>query len=139
MDPEKDVSWDAKLADGGCDIKFQNVLLDVKTTITPYQSVIWSKDINHLLLTSRLDLIVSVSNDPQNGEDCWIEGYISKEEFFKKKSIAGEKTGGKFELEEGTWSVLKSEMWPIVDFESPSLVAMRCGKQFEYISGVWFQ
>jgi hypothetical protein len=101
--PLTDMKWNLA-PDQGSDIRSPSgLLVDVKTTFPPYK-LIWSRTINDLYHQKMFDALVSVSIDSENYSKCWVEGWISKENFFKEKQIADGINSG---LEKGTWFVDK--------------------------------
>ncbi len=96
-----DSGWDVRIADGKA--------LDVKTTPQRKKWMVWSLELNDLYWKKSFDALVSVSIDEGDWSRCWIEGWLSKQEFFDLKKIAdGINDEGK--LTPGTWFVEKTEM-----------------------------
>jgi hypothetical protein len=110
MDPNVAVKWVVDNPDGGSDILLSiGFRIDVKTTFPPFK-LIWSNTLNDIYHQIKFDLIVSVSIDPDDAHQCWLEGYLSKEEFFEQKLNASPETSP---LEPGTWYIDKAELRPI--------------------------
>jgi len=138
LDPLVAVKWDLK-PDKGSDLTLATGLrIDVKTTLPPFK-LIWSNNINDLYEQKQFDVLVSVSIDPDEWSDCWLEGYIRKAEFAAEKQVAdGRSVGGK--LEPGTWFMDKEYLSDIKDLLPPAQlakVAIQGDMQFQYISGAW--
>lgn len=115
--------------DGGKDLRLNNGLrLDVKTTMPPFK-LIWSMAINHLYLEKQFDVLVSVSIDELNFSNCWIEGWITKQDFYDKKEISN---GINSNLTIGTWfmpKVVLSDMDILLrqHIPHPIVVCAQCG------------
>ena len=99
--------------DGGKDVIAFGCRLDVKCTPTWKQWLLWSQAVNDLYWTKAFDVIVSVSIDDRDWSQCWIEGWLTKQEFFDYKKIAdGSNDAGK--LTRGTWFMDKQPL-PDID------------------------
>lgn len=109
LDPEIAVKWELK-PDRGSDVILPNEMrVDVKTTV-PHYKLIWSRTVNHLYESKEFDLLIAVSVDSVDRRICWIEGYMPKAMFLKRKHIADGKNSG---LEIGTWFMDKHELLDI--------------------------
>jgi len=110
LDLSTAVSRRISVADGGTDVTLAaGFALDVKTTPQHKRWLIWSRQLNDLYERKRFDYLVGVSIDDGDWSQCWIEGYISKVDFFERKKIAdGISDDGK--LSKGTWFIEKSDL-----------------------------
>lgn len=118
LDPNSAVSWIYR-PDSGNDIKLpSNLLADVKTTM-PWGNLVWPKTLNHIFWEKRFDLLISVSLD-QWGDlgRFWIEGYVSKREFFERKLIADGVSKPK--LDKDTWYMPKRDLYDIGGLVKPA-------------------
>jgi len=104
--PGTHVKWERAGGDAGFDLLIRSTKVDVKTTFPPFK-LIWSNTVNNLWTQKRFDALVSVSVERGDWENCYIEGWISKREFFNKKQIAD---GCNCNLEKGTWFMDKREL-----------------------------
>lgn len=111
LDPDKGgVNWEVekKDGDGGYDVQIPaGYRVDVKTTYPP-RKLIWSKAVNHLYAGAKFDVLVAVSIDEADYQQCWIEGVVSKERFSRDKQVADEANGGG--LTPGTWFMEKRDL-----------------------------
>lgn len=106
------IKWGLDYPDGGYDILLASgVRIDVKTTLPPFK-LIWSRDINDIYFEKQFDVLVSVSIEEQNWSRCYVEGWITKGNFYRRKQIAD---GMNCRLECGTWFVDKSILSNIDD------------------------
>lgn len=117
LDPERSLNWQM-YADAGTDIVSPlGIAIDVKTTF-PNFKLIWSNNVNDLYhREKRFDVLVSVSILDHAFENCWIEGYVLKDEFFERKQIADGTNCG---LEPDTWFMEKSELANIEELINPT-------------------
>jgi hypothetical protein len=96
-------------ADDGKDITVGSIAIDVKTTPTWKSWLCWSLAVNDLYWKKKFDVLVGVSINDQDWSQCWIEGWLSKQEFYERKKIAdGICDRGK--LTAGTWFVEKRNL-----------------------------
>jgi hypothetical protein len=96
-------------ADKGEDLVAYGQRIDAKCTPTWKQWLLWSQAVNDLYWSKAFDVIVSVSIDDQDWSRCWIEGWLTKQEFFHYKKIAdGSNDAGK--LTRGTWFMDKQPL-----------------------------
>ena len=110
LNPLMVINWKHR-ADNGTDIRLLNGwLVDVKTTL-PNRRLIWSVSVNHLFWCKSFTHLVSCTVEEDHHSRCWIEGYISKEEFFERKREFDGSDG----LDPFTWYMLKSELYDIHD------------------------
>jgi hypothetical protein len=95
LDIEK-LNWTMRQPDDGTDIKWRNVLLDIKHTAYPDGVLIWPRKKNERYKEKRFDVIVLV-----RGIEPYFElaGCVSKKRFIKEHKIAGPG----HHLREGTW------------------------------------
>jgi hypothetical protein len=118
LDPRKAVKWTVDHADCGWDVVLDDGRrVDVKTSIPRY-NLIWNRDVNDLFYEKQFDVLVSVSIDPNDFSQCWIEGWITKVEFYAKREIADGTNSG---LELDTWFMNKGDLWPIKDLIGPAI------------------
>jgi hypothetical protein len=110
LDPRQVIKFDVGCADQGNDLVLPSgKLVDVKTTETWKRFLIWSKEVNDLYWSKRFDLLVSVTIDENDWRCCWLEGCLSKQEFWDRKQIAdGVSIGAGLEI--GTWFVRKNAL-----------------------------
>ena len=89
LDVEAAVKWAIDCPDHGYDITLasNNLRIDVKTTLPPFK-LIWSRDINDLYPQKEFHVLVSVSIEELNWSRCYIEGWITKGGFYRRKQIA---------------------------------------------------
>ncbi len=97
-------------ADAGTDVKINsNLGSDVKTTPTWKRYMLWSREINDLYWSKQFDVLIGVSIDEDDWSQCWIEGWLTKQEFFDRKKIA-DGTNDEGRLSSGTWFIEKDEL-----------------------------
>lgn len=110
LPPDKVIKWTVGHADDGTDLvlPFAGLLADVKTTEHWKRMLIWSREINDLYVSKRFDLLIGVSIDDRDWSRGWIDGWISKDQFFRQKRVADAITAP--ELEPNTWHVPKREL-----------------------------
>jgi hypothetical protein len=115
--------------DGGKDLRLNNGLrIDAKTTLPPYR-LIWSMAVNHLYLTKQFDVLVSVSIDGTDFSNCWIEGWVTKQDFYDNKEVSD---GVNSNLATGTWFMKKSVLSDMdvllrQHIPHPIVVCAQCG------------
>jgi hypothetical protein len=85
--------------------------IDIKTNLTDRSEFYPSKAVNDLYKNKKFDLLVSVSIEPMKFYNCWIEGWITKEEFFDRKNIVPE--SGYRGLTPWTWYMNKRDLYCI--------------------------
>ena len=109
LDPRTAVNRSPSKADSGGDMTLPfGVVADVKTSPAGKLYVIWSNAVNDLYWKKSFDVLISVSIS-EDMTQCWIEGCMTKQEFFDLKSVAdGVCDQGR--LTPGTWFVRKSAM-----------------------------
>ncbi len=109
LDPGSVIKFDVSYADPGWDITLLGgARVDVKTTFQNYK-LIWSNNVNDLYEHKQFDALVSVTINQNDFSHCWIEGFVLKTEFLRRKTIADGKRG----LESGTWFMDKGCLDPI--------------------------
>jgi len=113
LDPKTAVNRSFGKADDGIDVTITaTVAVDAKTTPDWKRWMIWSESVNDLYWSKKFTTLVSVSLDEDDWSQCWIEGWISKQDFFDRKMIAdGVNDQGK--LTRGTWFMRKVDLEPI--------------------------
>lgn len=134
-DPFALLNWEMKADDGSDLIGPLNHLIDVKTTF-PHYKLIWSNNVNDLYWKKRFDTLVGVSIDEADFTKTWIEGWVSKADFFERKKIANNGSG----LEPGTWYFEKAELSSIAALRARhglAQLAISAGKGAEYVLGRW--
>lgn len=110
LPPKTAVKWSVGKADGGADMRLRdNAKPDVKTTESWKRFLIWSRNVNDLFRSKQFDLLISVSINERDWSECWIEGFVSKQEFWQRKRIADGGRIGKG-LERGTYFMDKAEL-----------------------------
>jgi len=105
--------------DGGSDLIAENIRVDVKGS-TPKGNLIWPLTKNGFYHAKRFDILLAVSVAERPIEDlsqCWIEGFVTKQEFFDRKKIAGADAGPR--LTPGTWYLEKQFMRPLNGNKAP--------------------
>lgn len=108
VDPES-LLWSVDRPDRGHDFRFAGLAIDAKTNYPPYK-LIWSKNVNDLYFQKDFDALLSVSISSREYADCWIEGWMGKEEFYRRKLISD---GSR--LERDTWFMDKSDLHDVDD------------------------
>jgi hypothetical protein len=109
LSPEAAVKWTIGKADGGADLLLpRDGRPDVKTTETWKRFLVWSRNVNDLYWQKDFNLLISVSIDAKDWAQCWIEGFVTKQEFWQRKRIADGLIGKG--LEPGTWFMPKAEL-----------------------------
>lgn len=118
LDLETAVKRKFTVADNGHDIEITpSVLADVKTTPTFKRWMLWSLSVNDLYWEKRFNTLICVSVDEHDWSRCWIEGWMTKQEFFQSKKIAnGTNDSGRLTI--GTWFVDKSVLNNIKDLNT---------------------
>jgi len=112
LDPETAIFWSAGTGgDGNSDIKLPRYLVDVKTNVAQRKEFYWSMAVNHLFQSKRFDVLISVSYEDYKFQNCWLEGWISKQNFYEQKKIASKSDGTG--LTPGTWYMNKRELLSI--------------------------
>jgi hypothetical protein len=113
LDPKTAVKRSIGFGDGGSDVTVtETKRLDVKTTPASRRWLVWSMALNDLYWDKKFDAMVSVSINDDDWSQCWIEGWIGKQEFLDRKMIAdGVNDEGK--LTRGTWFMRKADLDPI--------------------------
>ena len=105
-------------ADNGSDVLVSAIRVDVKTTPEQKRWLIWSRELNDLYWEKKFDVLVGVSIDEEDWTQCWIDGWISKREFYDRKLIAdGVCDEGK--LTPKTWFVEKHSLLDITTLVPP--------------------
>lgn len=110
LDPDVAVKWAVDRADNGSDLHLlSGQLIDVKATESWKRYVIWSRDVNDLYWSKVFDFIIGVSVDDNDWSRCWIEGCISKQDFFDLKQTADGTTPKG--LQSNTWFIEKTKLF----------------------------
>ena len=110
LNPTHAVGW-SLAPDAGFDVVSNfGVRMDVKTTLPP-RRLIWSNNINDLYHQKQFDVLVSVSIPANKPLHCYVDGYVSKADFFARKEIADGTCG----LERGTWFMHKADLADIAE------------------------
>lgn len=144
LDPKTAVKRTFGQADDGIDVTITTTAaVDAKTTPDWKRWMIWSGSVNDLYWSKKFTTLVSVSINEDDWSQCWIEGWISKEEFFERKMVSdgincGLNRNGKPRLTPGTWFMEKRDLHPIqtmlagfvgYDVEGHFLHYCHCGKE----------
>ena len=133
LDPIVAVKWDSGNPDKGGDVRLPSgSIVDVKTTLPPFK-LIWSKEVNDFYWDKKFDHLISVSVDEHDYKRCWIEGYVSKQRFWKDKKIADGKI---IRLDAGTWYMDKRDLSDIDELKlvkKPENVAQSTWDAFLYV------
>jgi hypothetical protein len=149
LDPADAINWNAeKDGDGNVDVllsrsKFK---LDVKTNSEKRPEMYSSMAVNQYYHQKQFDAFVSVSLDFNFDRDertsCFIEGWITKREFFETKKIAAQNNSRG--LTAGTWFVEKIDLQPIDRLLLLEGYKIRVARQanrerkvFEFVIGQW--
>jgi hypothetical protein len=99
--------------DDGKDLIAHGIIrIDAKTTPTWKDFVIWPMPIRDSYHRKTFTHLVGVSINNDDWSECWIEGYMTKQEFWERKLIADgivdrNPKSGKAMLAPGTWYVPK--------------------------------
>jgi hypothetical protein len=110
LDPKTTVKRSIGRADNGSDVILNSSLaIDVKTTPARKRWLIWSLELNELYWDKKFDVLISVSINENDWSQCWIEGWLTKWEFFDRKKIA-DGINDQNKLTDGTWFVEKNEL-----------------------------
>jgi len=116
LDPLRAVKWTIGTADDGADITLpRGARLDVKTTESWKKYFIWPKSINHLYQQKKFDFLVGVSIDEHDWRWCFIDGYLTKQQFLERRKIADGVVGKG--LAPDTWFVFKTELQDALELE----------------------
>ena len=144
LDPKTAVKRSFGKADDGGDVRITEVMaVDVKTTPDWKRWMLWSEAVNDLYWSKKFNALVSVSINENDWSQCWIEGWINKQEFFERKMVSdgvncGLDKNGKPRLKAGTWFMEKRDMHPIqmmlagyvgYDVEGHFIHNCHCGKE----------
>jgi hypothetical protein len=133
LDPNVALDWRMQ-PDTGSDFCLPNLLrVDVKTTL-PNRKLIWSNNVNDLYHSKHFHVLLSVT--VFGGDDCRIDGYVGKREFFRRKQIAADDSTT---LEPGTWFIEKNSLHDADELRcvSAARIAIREKCQFEFVSSQW--
>ena len=122
LEPLVDVHW-AMFADDGKDLSLPNgIRADVKTTPGHYRKLLWSLEVNDLYWQKTFNVLIACSIDSMAAPgECAIEGFITKEDFFRTKQISDGSDG----LDPDTWNVPKTDL---LDIERLRTLEIRRGK-----------
>lgn len=121
LDPAEYIKWDVMTGpDRGYDLRLpwgNNLRFDIKGT-PKHKHLIWSRFVNDLYWEKQFDGLIAVSTDdlPEEKDldaadmsQCWIEGWITKEEFYDLKQVSDGTNG----LDPGTWFYPKHKLYRI--------------------------
>jgi hypothetical protein len=89
------------------DIIVEGWLIDVKSSPPPFV-MLWPLSKNDIWFDKHFDLMMSVSVDDDDRTRCWIDGFTTKDAFYRHKLVAGPDTHKK--LIRGTWYMEKRNL-----------------------------
>jgi hypothetical protein len=116
LPPETTVNWQHwHGGDGGADLVIGEKKVDVKTTEAGKRWLVWSRNVNDLFYTKKFDVLAGVSVLEHDWTQAWVDGFISKQDFYIRKGIADGRGSGEG-LERGTWFVPKAILIDIKRF-----------------------
>jgi hypothetical protein len=115
LDPELALLWNVENGpDDGFDLALPlfgvELLLDVKGS-APAGNVIWPQTKNSFYWEKNFHLMLGVSVDPNDLSQTWIEGFVTKREFYLHKRIADGVTAPR--LTADTWYLPKKCLHPL--------------------------
>lgn len=113
------INW-SRRPDSGYDFQYHGDFIDVKGTDHPNaQYLIWPVSKRFFFHEAPFNILMMVRalkpDDPFYGT-AWVEGWITKEEFFRIKTVA---TYDEHRLSDGTWFVNKSRLNDMRDLIAP--------------------
>ena len=115
LQPLVDLSWTVERANL-FDIKLATGMrLDVKASLES-GNLIWPYTKNAIFLQLPFDTLVSVSLKSGDYQHCWVEGWISKDEFYARKKTADGVRAPR--LDPGTWWMEKNELHNMAELKS---------------------
>jgi hypothetical protein len=114
FDPAMVLSWKGDRPDGGHDLVLPilgfELLIDVKASDPP-KNLIWPATKNSFYWDVNFHVLLSVSVDPDDISQTWIEGFCTKREFYQHKRIADGISSPR--LTAGTWWLPKNRLHPL--------------------------
>jgi hypothetical protein len=115
LDPERAVQWCVEDGpDGGYDVVLPvlnfDLLIDVKGS-APDGNVLWPLTKNGIYWSKNFHVMLGASVDPEDLSQVWIEGFVTKREFFAHKRTADGVASPR--LTAGTWYLPKRCLHPL--------------------------
>lgn len=109
------LNW--KLPDVGWDIPSptDSKRIDVKSSEDGKRLMLWSRTVNDKYWEKQFDYLLDVSVNANNWSQCWIEGYLTKKEFFERKFISRRDGDPYPGIERDTWYVFKDSLRDAAD------------------------